>query len=271
MGDHRLDVGDAITSVENSMRDLISRTMEQAHGTSWLDYLGVTPERIESWRQRREEEPKRRPGGAVDDRLMYYSDFRDLASIVKKNWEHFRGCFGDKRRFEVYTDRLLAFRNPDAHSRALLPFEEHLAVGMAGELRQEITLFLSSGAGAPEPEYFARIEEVRDSYGLRAVGHATGPIGSYTSEVVLRPGDRVTFHGRAWDPHGGALTWRIRANGDKAELEGPSFEWEWTVKESDIGEGTAIWFVVASDRPYSRFDREDDLLQIRYRVLPPRP
>jgi hypothetical protein len=270
----RLDVGEAISSVENSMRDVISRVLEHAYGASWFDHLGVPPERLERWKERREEEPKRRPGGQVDDRLLFYSEFHDLGTIIKKNWEGgFKDCFLNRRRFDVYMDRLEAFRNPDAHSRALLPFEEHLAVGMAGELRQEITVYLSSGAGSPEPEHFARIEEVTDSFGLRAAGRATtGGTGVVLNSEgpVLRPGERVMFRGTAWDPQGGDLWWRITVGEQRVTRPGVSFEWEWVVREPDIADPAFVTFTLHSNRPYNRMTGSDDFLQIWYRVLPPR-
>ncbi len=63
-------------------------------------------------------------------------------------------------------------------------------LGMAGELRQEITMFLSSGGGGREPEHFARIEEVRDSYGTRTTGKATSETGLSRLPVPARGEDK---------------------------------------------------------------------------------
>lgn len=266
-----VDVGNSINVLENSLRDLIELLLRKIYGESWFDHLGVTNQRIEIWTARRDKEPKRRPGGQIEQRLLYYADFYDVIEIIKNDWDSgFKDCFGERKLFEVYTDRLSAFRNPDAHSRALLPFEGHLSIGMAGQLRQSIALFLSTGAGGPEPEHFARIEEVRDSYGIRATGEATG--GGYAkSQAVLRPGDTVSFVGRGWDPEGGALAWStfLPARQKFIRLDGSEFEWEWPVEERDISEHPYISFSLKSSKPYHRFlENKDDRAAIHYRVLP---
>jgi hypothetical protein len=265
-----MDIADSINIVENEIRDLIELVLRRSHGDEWFDHLGVTAERVSVWQQRRDEEPKKRPGGEVDSRLLYYADFYDAVDIVRHNWEFgFKDCFEDKRRFEVYTDRLGAFRNPDAHSRALLPFEQHLVLGMTGELRQMVTLFLSRGGGGPEPEHFARIEEVRDNFGLRVTG---GSPGFAESPLTLRPGDVVTFTGQAWDPESSPIEWRIMC-GARVETvyeNGNQLDWTWEIDERDIGDRSAIVMYISTARAYKRTNDGDDRVVLSYRVLPRR-
>lgn len=269
----KVELGDSLNVLENSLRDLVEIVLRKAHGDDWFEHLGVSQDRIDQWKSRRDEEPKRRPGGEVEERLLYYSDFNDVVKIIQKNWDGgFKDCFGDRRRFDVYADRLSAFRNPDAHSRALLPFEENLLLGMVGELRQVTTLFLSSGAGGPEPEYFPRIEEVRDSYGSRATGHASEGKRVSRNPVTLRPGDTVSFVGRAWDPEGAPIRWEIYlvVQQKNFELSGTEIEWEWEVREEDISEESSVLFTIHSPRPYHRQRQSDDVTSFKYRVLPSR-
>ncbi|MBA3520184.1 MAG: hypothetical protein H0T75_21680 [Rhizobiales bacterium] len=267
-----MDVGDALNVLENSLRDVVELVLRKGVGPEWLASVGLPEERVNSWRQRREEEPRRRPGGEVEQRLLYYADFYGVVDLIQKHWaKGFHECFGNRKRFDVYVDRLGAFRNPDAHSRALLPFEQNLVIGMAGELRQEIGLFLSRGGGADEPEYFARIEEVRDSYGMRVVGHGADQSGSGRSNVTLRPGDEISFAGKAWDPDGRDLKWEIFLSNrkERIHLEGASIEWQWRLETRDIGEESSVLFAVESGRPYHRHrDGLDDRVVMWYRVLP---
>jgi hypothetical protein len=265
------DIGNTINTLENSLRDLIEIRLRALFGDKWFENLGVSEERIESWTSRMAEEPKRRPGGQPDDRPLYYSEFHDLIQIIHKNWSQgFKDCFGDKKRFEVYMDRLSAFRNPDAHSRALRPFEEHLVIGMAGELRQEITVFLSRGAGGTEREHFPRIEEVLDSFGNR-VAPDTHILDTYDTGLVLRVGDVVTFSGRAWDPDGDELTWTVTSGGVRtlATIQGNEFELVWTTSVEDIAEMRQVSFQLASSKPYHRRGFYDANVTFNYRVLPP--
>ncbi len=268
-----MDVGDALNVAENALRDVVELVLRKAVGPDWLSTVGVPEDRLAVWRARREEEPRRRPGGEAEQRLLYYADYFHVVELIQKNWEKgFDKCFGNRKRFDVYVDRLGAFRNPDAHSRALMPFEQNLVLGMAGELRQEIGLFLSHGAGEDEQEHFARIEEIRDSFGTRAVGHGLeGPrVGEPT--LVLRPGDEVSFSGRGWDPEGRPLRWEVWLSNRKERfpLEGTEIEWRWQIEISDIGEKSAVMFSLESGRPYHR-ERGgwDDSVVLTYRVLPP--
>lgn len=269
-----MDANDPINLLENTLRDLIERMLGSVDGDDdAADRLGVSEERIEEWRGRRDEESKRRVGGDVETRLLYFSDFTDLEKIIGRNWDKgFKACFGDKKRFTVYMDRLGAFRNPDAHSRALLPHEEHLLLGMSGELRQAVTIFLSSGAGGDEPEYFARIEEVRDNFGMRATG-TSSTNGMANSETILRPGDVLSFVCSAWDPEDGTVEWRIERlarDKDAVTIKGTDITWDWNVSEEDISDHAFVSFKIKSDRPYSRSAGVDDTVLMFYRVLPVR-
>jgi hypothetical protein len=205
-------IQDEISRVENALRSVIESVMKVRHGDQWSEpaLLGVTAERKERWEERRVEAEKHATGAVAESRLLYYSDFPDLGTIVFKNWDLFKPCFGDKKETEVYLDRLNELRNPTAHSRPVLPHEDSLAAGMSRELRQKITVFRNSGAGGPEPEHFARIEEVTDSCGYRAGGRASGEqIIDTREEMTLRPGDVIEFQGSAVDPHGRPMRWRV--------------------------------------------------------------
>ena len=149
---------DALNAVEVAIRELIGETLEAQFGPDWVEECG-TPERIEGWRGRRDEERKRRDGAVTEDRLIYYSDFTDLRKIIVKHWGHFLDCFGDRKKFEVYMERLEEFRNPQMHSRSLLPFEVALLQGMAGEIRNQITIYRGGRAGSLD-EHFPRIDHV---------------------------------------------------------------------------------------------------------------
>jgi hypothetical protein len=138
---------------------------------------------------------------------------------------------------------------------------------MSGELRQEVTLYI--GAGGDEPEYFARIEEVRDNFGLRAIGEATGGVSMAESEVVLR-GDVISFTGRAWDPDGSELMWNlgVLGYGARETMQGAEIAWVWNVGEEHISETVLVVFRIDSERPYAGRIELDDQAFMKYRVLP---
>ena len=194
---------DPLYLVENGLRDLIAEVLKRKYGESWEDHLGCSADRAALWRERREVEEHRRTGAVIEQRLLYYSDFYDLGTLVDKHWnDGLSECFGDKRATELYLKRLDGLRNPGAHSRELMQFERNLVSGMADELRQKITLHHST-AGAGEPkEYFARIESITDNFGRSTTGSASGGRG-IEATVMLRVGDQIHFRCSAWDPDDG--------------------------------------------------------------------
>lgn len=104
---------DSVHVLERVLRELIESVLRAQYGERWITHVGVTPDRLQRWRGRLVEEEKQRAGLVVDKRLLSYSDFTDLLTILKKNWEYFKPCFGDLKRLEVYLDRLSNLRNPN--------------------------------------------------------------------------------------------------------------------------------------------------------------
>jgi len=265
-----VDPDELLRLTENVLRELIEVLMRDAYGSAWFQHLGVTSERINQWERRRDDEGRRRTGTTVEDRLLWYSDFTDLWRILKANWELFEPCFGNQNRLEVYLDRLAGLRNPGAHARQLVPFEAAIVVGMAGEIRQQVTIFRSQGGTGEQPEYFPRIEELRDSFGTKAVGRAAG--GRRTpSHLVLNPGDTIVFSGDAWDPANRPIAWDVRVITPGVSIfsgTGERFSAEWEISELNVGEAVIVVARVTSDRPYHRNRGFDDEAQLTYKVLP---
>ena len=266
---------DPLKLTENVLRELIQDLMSERHGPDWINQLGVTPERVEEWKRRRDEERKRRTGTVVDERLLWYSDWTDLQTVFDKHWQLFEPCFGKKRRFDTYLDRLAALRNPEAHARPLRPFEQALVDGMTGEIRQQVTLFRSAGGGGPEPEHFPRIESLIDSFGNTKEMHTMGFVHT---RLTLRPGHGVTFSGSAWDPNGDPVSWKVQVvNGPLLHdwQEGNELECTWHVLESDIRQSRFVEIQLRSNKAYHRNgDGSDDTVTFVYAVLPrrgPRP
>src|ERR1039458_6350117 len=136
-----IEATQAIREVENLLRDFIAGTLETAFGSDWTEKCGVTPERIEKWKQRKTDEQRRQEGGVVEPRIIYYADFYDLGNILKRNWEKFSPALGDLKTVEVYLGELEKMRDAGAHGRDLLPHQKQLANGIAGEIRTRLIRF----------------------------------------------------------------------------------------------------------------------------------
>lgn len=191
-----MDISQSLRDAENALRDFIASVLIATLGPDWLDKCGVTEDRIEQWKARKEVERKRQEAGVVDEHLLYYADFYDLKTILKKNWSNFSESLGDWKTFEVFLTELERLRDPDAHRRELLPHQKSLAIGISGEIRNRIVRYRSKKE-TPN-DYFPRIESARDSVGNIWVPESGAP--SVHTKTVLRPGDIVEFVVTASDP-----------------------------------------------------------------------
>jgi Swt1-like HEPN len=260
---------EAINVVEKVLRELIEVALRKHHGDDWMRHTGLSEERLTKWEDRRAEEKARRPGGKVDDRLISYSHLFDLKTIIDKRWEAFNECLGNKRTFGVYMERLEDFRNAPMHSRELLPFERSLVEGIAGEIRNRVTIYRSKLEG--ERQFFPRIERIVDSYGSAGDDESSRPSLARKVEtgLILHPGDQVSYRCAGWDPDGRDLRWTLRVDMENIDTAtGNEVTLKWDVQVEHIGELKFVDVRVASDRSYHRHAGCDDQVTFQYSVLP---
>ena len=233
-----MDVTQALRDAENSLRDFIG-----AIG-NWIDKCGVTPERIEQWKDRKATEEKRQKAGAVEERILYYAGFFDLKPILKKHWNGiFSDAFGEWKTMEVFLTELEKLRDPDAHRRELLPHQKALVVGISGEIRMRIVRYRSKRETADD--CFPRLESVRDSLGN--IWTTESSRGLFHTKMNLRTGDSIDFVVTATDPDGGPLLYKVIEGDDEWQESN-----ELTVTLTDENIGRSVWITVAikSNKPY---------------------
>ena len=141
MVEEKIDVDKSLRDIENFLRNNIMYILKNQYGNDWEKHLGVTEERLEVWNNRMLEEGKRLKGQSIENRKIYYSDFYDLKTIIIKNWDIFKNCFGEKKIIEHQLSQLESFRNPNAHNRDLLDYQKHLLVGYIGDIKNGIMKF----------------------------------------------------------------------------------------------------------------------------------
>jgi hypothetical protein len=259
-------IAEVITAGENALRELIMTIL--GGDPDWITHSGLTAERLASADGRRVEARKKKADtGVVDDRLLYYTELYDLETIITKQWERFAACLGDKATFTSDMKRLSVFRNDQMHGRELLPHEEAMARGICGEFRNRLTILRSQRG--PDREYYARIEQVSDSFGSTAGGSGS-KAGMIQTNMTLRPGESVTFRLAAWDPEGADGTWKVAIL--PASVQPAPFrdsEWTWTVGEDSVADSVFVQVDYISDRRYHRHSDHDDRVILIYRVVPP--
>ncbi|PKQ38694.1 MAG: hypothetical protein CVT59_00990 [Actinobacteria bacterium HGW-Actinobacteria-1] len=265
-----MDTSQAIRDTENALRDFISAVLSRSLGSDWVVRCGVSPERLDRWAERRTAELSRQAGGAVEERLIYFADFYDLKTILKKHWAgEFSDVLGDWKTMDVYLSQLEYFRDPSAHGRDLLPHQRDLICGITGEIRGRIVRYRSKRETAQD--CFPRFESVRDSLGNVWTAGQSSRIALNT-EMVLRPGDTVDFMAAARDPEDGPLEYSVRV------MPGPSHEEVWqvepefrvTMTDEQIGDAVFVYLQVRSSREYHARGRLDDEVTFIYTVLPRR-
>ena len=204
-----MDVTQALKDTENSLRDFISAVLQRNLGDNWIVSCGVSEKRIETWNERKVVEQKRQESGAVEERLIYYADFYDLKTILKKHWSgEFASALGDWRRMEVWLTEMEKLRDPDAHRRELLPHQKYLLLGIAGEVRTRLIRYRSKMETAED--YYPRIESARDSVGnIWTYGSST----NLNKLTRLRPDDSLEFVVTASDPLGAELQYALTVTG----------------------------------------------------------
>lgn len=258
-----MDATQALKDAENTLRDFIAYCLHKQFGENWEAECGVSPERLEKWRERKSVEAKRQEAGVVEERLLYYADFYDLKAILKKHWAGiFSQSLGDWKTMEVWLNELEKLRDPDAHRRELLPHQHYLAVGISGEIRTRIIRFRSEQETADS--YFPRIESVRDGLGtIWTVGKAAM---LWTGRNV-NVGDTIDFVITATDPLGAPLQYSVSADGD--------FSWQeenagsLTFNKTHIGKDRRVFIAIRSPREYHAELNNDDMVVFCYAVLPP--
>src|SRR5665213_1856964 len=262
-----------INRLENALRDLIEEVLNRKYGADWENHLDCSPGRKAAWEATRSEEQRTRGGILREQRILYYAEFYDLETLVRKHWDDGLGdCFGNQRQTLVYLEKLGSLRNSPAHAREVSPEEEALITGMVAELRQKMATYnakMREPSSAPsDSELYAHIVSVADNLG----NIATGPT-DFTS-IPLRVGDRLTFHCVAWDPEGevGVLEWELDTHPDRTYITGRVVDFAVDLTNHDVGRWRSFMFRLYNrNRPYSRNGGErgqDDQLLIRYRVTP---
>lgn len=268
----------ALSTCETALRELMAYEYERSFGPEWLASIS-TPEQRSAWENRAETEARVRvPKGVahVPNAGLAYANFYDLVRIAADHWEPLSAALGKLKNVLPLLERFDNLRNTIGHSRPLLAFEQDLMSGIAGQIRNQVTLHMSAQDDAGD--IYPRIESITDSFGRRIESavvddEAAGAIASH--DVVVRPGDRVTFACTGLDPQGRRLEWRLTnpRHHDTASAvveSGEPAQLVWIVDDGDVTEtGTVQVYLQAEDAKYRRFGHYDHRAYFLYRVRPP--
>jgi hypothetical protein len=262
------DVTQALRDAENALRDFIASQLQSALGPDWEDQSGVSQERLAKWKDRREVERKRQEAGATDERLIYYADFFDLRTILKKHWDQiFSQALGDWKTLDVYLSDLERLRDPDAHRRELLPHQKSLAIGISGEIRTRIVRYRSKKE--TDEDCFPRIESARDSLGnIWVPGQSSLELYTVSTKTTLRPDDQVDFVVTARDPEDLPVAYALEDPTGKQTDWQESGVFNVRIGEPHIGKLRGFSLLIRSPRTYHAEGNRDGSVRFLYRILP---
>ena len=263
---------EAVRLVELDLRQLVRTVL----GSSWLEIAragGVVD--MANLEEKAAVERGRRPAAVVSSDLLDYTDFTQLQNLIlKKQWEAFAPALGTKRHIETYLSKIAGFRNPTMHARPLLPFEEHLVLGISGEPRNRIAIYRNTKEQSSM--YYPVVDLITDNFGNTHDGITNSII---QTGVRLEIGETVTFTCRATDPEDRELHWKLSNNAHGGpdpqidEATGNEVTLSYTFARADVGERVPLLIHMRSNGEFHRqpgSQGTDASAMFHYAVNPPR-
>ncbi|WP_442846433.1 hypothetical protein [Leeuwenhoekiella sp. H156] len=230
---------------ENTLRRLILNVIGTDDNT---DYK-VAPERIEKWKEKRTIEEKKNNGVLFENRIIYYSDFYDLKTIIDKNWEKFLPILNDKKRFLVFFNEVEQFRNTVAHGRDLIDSQKNLLKGILSDLKNSITIYYNKNE--MKDDYFIKITKINDN-----LGNIWFVPGHKRQTPTLRVGDEYEIYVEANDPKDREIIYALRNDGGfHIQQKNNMFKFE--IPKEFVGETIRLWlFATTPKSEYKNVDRK---------------
>lgn len=254
-------VNEALRDIENFLRKNIMYILKNKYDNDWEKHLGVSDERLAIWASRKAEEKKRLNNQSIENRIIYYSDFYDLKTIIVKNWNIFKDCFKDKKIIEHQLSQLESFRNPNAHNRDILDHQKHLLIGYVGEIKNAIMNF--RGSIEKKSTYFPEYESLNINGKIYKNSWAH-------LEDIFRSGDEIEIYIYVIAPNTQKILYKLV---DDSELSSGKWveenHFKIVIDDKKIGE-VAKTIMFKSDADY-HLDNDygfDGLIPITYTVVP---
>ena len=245
-----------INEYENTLRRLIINII----GSEDSSIYKVPLERVEKWKEKREIEIKKNKGVVYEKRLLYYSDFYDLKTIVDKNWVLFLPILHNKKRFEAFYCELENYRNTIAHGRNLTSSQECLLKGILSDLKNLITIYHNKNE--MKDDYFIRILKINDNLGNIWEKSVFGP------KPILRVGDDYELLIEANDPKEREIEYVVSTLSlslPKLDLKQKTNRFTFKIEKWMVSQNFKIY--IKAKTPDSTYNNED-LTSIDLMVLP---
>lgn len=244
-----------ITEYENSLRSLIIKVIGEKDTAPYK----IAEDRIAKWEEKREIELKKNKGILSENRILYYSDFYDLKTIIHKNWELFAQILQDKKRFEIFFNEIERFRNSVAHGRNLTLSQENLLNGITSDLKNLITVFHNKNE--MKDDFFIQIIRVSDNLGNIWDGELGG-----RPQPTLRVDDDYELTIDANDPKSRKISYEISLFGsNKFRMKQDTNRFNFCIPNIMVGKNTFL--IASASTPDSEYEN-NEIMQVTLTVLP---
>ncbi|WP_204346642.1 hypothetical protein [Psychroserpens algicola] len=241
-----------INEFENILRRLIISLIGSKDST---DYK-VPSDRIDKWKEKREIDLKKNKGIQFENRLIYFSDFYDIKTVIDKNWELFLPILKDKKRFDVFFKEIENYRNTVAHGRNLTLSQNLLLEGILTDLKNLITIYHNKNE--MKSDFFIEVTRINDN-----LGNIWSKSDSW-EKPILRVGDEYELFIEANDPKDREIEYEIfTLNGFKIKQKSNRFNF--TVENILVGKSTTLY--INAFTPSSDYKNSDGPL-LNITVLP---
>lgn len=194
-----------INEYENTLRRLIINILG-GEDKDVVKYK-VTDNRVSQWIEKRNIEQKKNNGILFENRILFYSDFYDLETIIDKNWESFFPVLNEKKRWSVFFKEVEKYRNTIAHGRQLVKSQEELLSGIVTDLKNTITIFHNKNN--MKEDFFIEIIRITDNLG----NSWSKSIFERSETPILRVGDEYEINIEANDPKDREIEYSLSALG----------------------------------------------------------
>ncbi|WP_299326185.1 hypothetical protein [uncultured Maribacter sp.] len=231
---------------ENTLRKLIIELIGFSDDTEYK----ISKDRVDKWKEKREIEKKKNKGILLEPKLIYYSDFYDLKTIIEKNWELFKPVLEDKKRFLVFFKEIEQFRNTLAHGRKLIFSQESLLNGIVMDLQNTLTIY--HNRIEMKDDYFIQIGLITDS-----LGNSWGKSMFKKSKVtpVLKVGDEYEINIEANDPKDREIVYSLMSVNGKFNVSQKESRFNIKIDNSLVGK--SMWIVAKVSTPETEYENVD--------------
>lgn len=271
-----MEPAESIEACETALRQLMTVVYPTSIGHDWLK-KSVTEERQAKWEERQTVELAKRGKRGVattSTSTLDYLDLFELRDIAWKNWTPLKPALGERAETAPLLKRLDDLRNTVAHNRPLVPFERDLVAGIAGEIRNRVTIFMSTTD--PAGDIYPRVEFIQDNFGNYPPDldpNRTTLDTVCSTDLVVHEGDILTVTCRGSDPQQRDLLWTIVGSGMPAvkSADGETIEMSYKLVEKDVRETYGLKISMAADgTKYHRTYSGDQNVIFFYHCRPPR-